>query len=156
MKVNQAAEEMSQNGDKNDREYWRGEADVHYQEFRNEDWKEFDKEYGKLLKYRKEIVNSKWGKEMKARIEVVRKSKEFKNLEADWKKQVYTKMHLETVQKWKELLEETENRFKITGEPDDFQEGHFIKQAIKLLDIINEIVVEGEIKGFFDYLLDYD
>ena len=85
----------------------------------------------------------------------MRASTEFKNLEADWKQQVKYKRHITSVEKWNDFLDAYVTDIKFTDKPVSFYSGNFVSQLLKLLDFIADID-EGELKGFFEYILDDD
>lgn len=85
----------------------------------------------------------------------MRNSTAFKNLAADWKQQVKYKRHRDFVEEWQEWKEAYGENIKFTDKPDDFLNGHFVHQVFVLLKFIDD-ADEGELLGFFDYLLDID
>lgn len=132
--------------------YYHHETDKQWSEWRNRDWHRFDVEYGKLLDQRKELMLSKWGQAIKTRVEKLRASTEFKNLEQDWKEQTKYSRHLDRVEKWEDLKEAWIYDIKESDIPDDFYDGNFVHQVVKLMNFIKDID-NGELKGFFEYLL---
>merc|ERR1712046_93818 len=57
----------------------------------NEAWADFEDEFAKFIKYRKELVHTPFGEELKKRIMALRKLPAFQDLKKQWFLQCHTK-----------------------------------------------------------------
>lgn len=63
--------------------------------------------------------------------------------------------HGDFVKAWNNWKKAFGENIKFTDKPDDFMNGNFVHQIFVLLDFLDDSL-DGELQGFFEYLLDID
>ena len=80
---------MDRNGSHSNYTAYRlNETDKLWTYLHNEDWHKVDQEFRKELLLRKELVHTKPMEKIKKQVDAMRATKEFKNIEKDWRQQV--------------------------------------------------------------------
>lgn len=113
----------------------------------------FNREFANFLDYKKELLRTPWGQQLKQKVMAVRATGAFQDLRKVWKKQCHTAAGKNLRTQFEKFMTLSLTVFVLSDKPDGFEDSTTVQTFVGMVELFDE-TLDGHPGQVLDWLFD--
>lgn len=113
----------------------------------------FDREFANFLDYKKKLLKTPWGKQLKQKVSALRATDSFQDLKLVWKEQCKSEAGKNLKSQFEKFMTISVAVFVLSDQPDGFADMASVRTFVEMVDMFDE-TLDGNPGEVLDWMFD--